>query len=55
MVGSMQGKPRSWGVRACALVLLATMNALLGPALLGGPTAANAVEPCGPEIGRAHV
>ncbi|MET0914847.1 MAG: N,N-dimethylformamidase beta subunit family domain-containing protein, partial [Jiangellaceae bacterium] len=29
-------------------MLLAGLNALLGPALLGGPSAANAVDPCGP-------
>jgi hypothetical protein len=39
---------RSWGMRACALLLLAALNALVGPALLGGPSPANAADPCGP-------
>lgn len=45
---SLIGKSRSWGVRACALVLVGALNAVVGPALLGGPTAANAADPCAP-------
>ena len=30
------------------LALVAALNALVGPALLGGPSAANAADPCGP-------
>ncbi|WP_297626896.1 DUF4082 domain-containing protein [Nocardioides sp.] len=39
-------RTRSWGARASALLLVAALNALAGPALLGGPTPANAADPC---------
>lgn len=42
------GRARSWGMRACALLLLAALNALVGPTVLGGPSPANAADPCGP-------
>ena len=39
---------RGWGLKAAALLLVAGLNALVGPALLGGPTAASAADPCAP-------
>ncbi|MDT0188238.1 DUF4082 domain-containing protein [Microbacterium sp. ARD31] len=45
---SRVGSGRSWGIKASALVLVAALNALIGPALLGGPSPANAADPCGP-------
>ena len=40
--------PRAWwATRATVLVLVAALNALVGPALLGGPSPANAADPCG--------
>ncbi|MDR7252406.1 hypothetical protein J2X46_001382 [Nocardioides sp. BE266] len=45
---SQVGSGRSWGIKASALVLVAALNALVGPALLGGPSSANAADPCGP-------
>jgi hypothetical protein len=35
-------------LKVVVLALVAALNALVGPALLGGPTAANAADPCGP-------
>ncbi|NPD03676.1 DUF4082 domain-containing protein [Nocardioides sp. zg-1308] len=35
-------------MRASALLLVGTLNALVGPALLGGPAPANAADPCAP-------
>ncbi|MCP3423022.1 DUF4082 domain-containing protein [Nocardioides pinisoli] len=35
-------------MRLLALVLVAALNALLGPVLLGGPAPANAADPCAP-------
>ncbi|WP_374458216.1 DUF4082 domain-containing protein [Nocardioides sp.] len=46
-VSSQVGAGRSWGIKASALVLVAALNALVGPALLGGPAPANAADPCG--------
>ena len=43
---SMSEKARSWGVRASALILVGALNALIGPALLGGPVPASAADPC---------
>ena len=43
---SMTSKSRSWGIRASALLMVATLNALAGPMLLGGPSPANAADPC---------
>ena len=43
-----QGLGRAWMVKVVVLALVAALNALVGPALLGGPTAANAADPCGP-------
>ncbi|NYE35529.1 hypothetical protein F4692_000633 [Nocardioides cavernae] len=43
----MLGTTRSWGVRGAALLLLAALNAMVGPTLLGGPSPANAADPCG--------
>ena len=45
---SMTSNRRSWGAKASALLLLAALNALVGPALLGGPSPANAADPCAP-------
>jgi hypothetical protein len=39
---------RTWTVRLLALVLVAALNAVLGPVLLGGPAPANAADPCAP-------
>ncbi|KQV77995.1 hypothetical protein ASC64_04095 [Nocardioides sp. Root122] len=44
---SAVGTARGWATRATALVLVAALNALVGPALLGGPSPANAADPCG--------
>lgn len=44
---STVGTARRWATRATALVLVAALNALVGPALLGGPSPANAADPCG--------
>ncbi|WP_207208664.1 DUF4082 domain-containing protein [Nocardioides oleivorans] len=43
---TLTGKSRSWGVKAAVIVLVASLNALLGPVVLGGPSAANAADPC---------
>lgn len=48
MAGNGVGSGRSWTVKVVVLVLVAVMNALIGPALLGGPTPASAADPCGP-------
>ncbi|SEB56722.1 Ig-like domain-containing protein [Nocardioides exalbidus] len=48
MSRSKSGSSRSWAAKATALLLIAGLNALVGPAILGGPTAANAADPCGP-------
>ncbi|MFC7724026.1 DUF4082 domain-containing protein [Nocardioides sp. GCM10028917] len=42
------GLGRAWTVRLLALVLVAALNALLGPLALGGPAPANAADPCAP-------
>ena len=44
---STAGTARRWVIKATALVLVAALNALVGPALLGGPSPANAADPCG--------
>jgi hypothetical protein len=38
---------RAWAARGAVLALVGGLNVLVGPALLGGPTAANAADPCG--------
>ena len=43
-----QGLGRRWTLKVVVLALVAALNALLGPALLGGPSPANAADPCGP-------
>ncbi len=45
---AMTVSSRSWGVRAASLLLLATLNALVGPSVLGGPLPASAADPCAP-------
>lgn len=48
MASTKVSSGRTWGVKASALLLVAAMNALVGPALLGGPGPASAADPCGP-------
>jgi hypothetical protein len=43
-----QGLGRAWTLKVVVLALVAALNALVGPALLGGPSPANAADPCGP-------
>ena len=45
---TQQGLGRAWMVKVVVLALVAALNALVGPALLGGPPPANAADPCGP-------
>ena len=42
------GLGRAWTLKVAVLALVAALNAMVGPALLGGPSAANAADPCGP-------
>ncbi|MCY4726965.1 DUF4082 domain-containing protein [Nocardioides sp. STR2] len=42
------GLGRAWTVRLLVLAVVAALNALLGPASLGGPAPANAADPCAP-------
>ncbi|GAA1935188.1 hypothetical protein GCM10009797_30720 [Nocardioides hwasunensis] len=38
----------NWGAKALVVVLVTALNALVGPVLTGGPTAADAADPCAP-------
>ncbi|PKH37442.1 DUF4082 domain-containing protein [Nocardioides alpinus] len=42
------GRTRAWSARVVALLLVAALNVLVGPSLIGGPSTANAADPCAP-------
>jgi hypothetical protein len=48
MGGAVNGPMRGVSARLMILVLVGALNVLAGPALLGGPSPANAADPCGP-------
>src|SRR5690349_12429546 len=39
---------RAWAAKVMVLALVAALNALVGPVLLGGPAPASAADPCAP-------
>ena len=48
MGAAMIPRVRARSARLAVLVLVAGLNVLVGPSLVGGPTAANAADPCAP-------